>query len=81
MTTLLKSAPFVVRDRHNKVVWREAECSRCQEKFEQYEVAPEWLELLKPHERSFFLVSCVVEEGHAFQPARCPSCTRKQLNP
>lgn len=63
-------------------IGRKAICSRCEAPFRQYRVNQAWIDALSPGARSAFLISCQVEEnGAAYQPARCPPCTRRQLTP
>jgi len=64
------------------VIGRAATCSRCQREFRQYRVNQAWIDALSIGARTAFLISCEVESnGAAYQPARCPACTRRQLTP
>jgi predicted Zn-ribbon and HTH transcriptional regulator len=78
---------FIVRypaghEHEAEVVGRKAVCSRCNAEFKQYRVNSDWLALLREGARAAYLSSCEVDPGGAvYQPARCPKCTRAQLNP
>jgi hypothetical protein len=80
------SIPFVVRfpeghEHAGQIIGRSTVCSRCGREFKQYKVNPDWVQSLSDGAQKAFLVSCEMEKGSAYQPARCPVCTRAQLNP
>jgi hypothetical protein len=67
---------------------RQAECSRCQQKFTQQRIDRSYLNSVYIRGKSHleaFLQTCEVEvtaEGkEVWFPERCPSCTRSRLNP
>lgn len=63
---------------------REQACSRCGRKFMQQRIDRDYLNAFYQHSRSqlnAFLTACQVEGKEVYLPARCPKCTRSQLNP
>lgn len=59
-----------------RVMSRWALCP-CGQKFGQYAVSEEWLASLRDGARASYLESCDVRDGIAYQPKKCPRCTRR----